>query len=229
MSQGGSQSSPGGGKVRSRFPVHPDLELTLAPCLDASTPCQQRSGSSALRPVTIHQLLNAEQAFAEAEFYIDGAEVKDVSERAPGPPGSGPFLGWLAIRLLVCSRRNGRSLTHASPKPGHARRVHPQHQLDPDAAQHARRGRHGCALSSSCALPLGSPQADHKTHSQVRLTRGAGRTRLRMTAATRTRTSSASAPRLALSLAVDARRSPVARSPDLREQDQYVRAHHRPA
>ncbi|GAA5929310.1 hypothetical protein JCM3775_002306 [Rhodotorula graminis] len=52
MSQGGSQSSPGGGK---------------------------RTGSSALRPITIHQLLNAEQAFAEAEFYIDGAEVKDVT------------------------------------------------------------------------------------------------------------------------------------------------------
>ncbi|BGP38038.1 Replication factor A protein 2 [Rhodotorula kratochvilovae] len=52
MSQGGSQSSPGGGK---------------------------RSGTSALRPVTIHQLLNAEQAFAEAEFYVDGAEIKDVT------------------------------------------------------------------------------------------------------------------------------------------------------
>ncbi|GAA5890391.1 hypothetical protein JCM6882_008820 [Rhodosporidiobolus microsporus] len=51
-SQGGSQSSPGGGK---------------------------RSGTQALRPVTIHQLLNATQAFAEAEFYIDGAEVKDVT------------------------------------------------------------------------------------------------------------------------------------------------------
>ncbi|GAA6026891.1 hypothetical protein JCM8097_005939 [Rhodosporidiobolus ruineniae] len=51
-SQGGSQSSPGGGK---------------------------RSGTQAVRPVTIHQLLNATQAFAEAEFYIDGAEVKDVS------------------------------------------------------------------------------------------------------------------------------------------------------
>ncbi|GAA5828475.1 hypothetical protein JCM3770_003262 [Rhodotorula araucariae] len=52
MSQGGSQSSPGGGK---------------------------RSGTSALRPVTIHQLLSAEQAFAEAEFYVDGAEIKDIT------------------------------------------------------------------------------------------------------------------------------------------------------
>ncbi|GAA6000994.1 hypothetical protein JCM10207_007365 [Rhodosporidiobolus poonsookiae] len=51
-SQGGSQSSPGGGK---------------------------RSGTQALRPVTIHQLQNATQAFAEAEFYIDNAEVKDIT------------------------------------------------------------------------------------------------------------------------------------------------------
>jgi len=53
-------------------------DLTLP---SAST--SQRAGSSALRPVTIHQLLNAEQAFAEAEFYIDGAEVKDVSLSSP--------------------------------------------------------------------------------------------------------------------------------------------------
>ncbi|BGP13987.1 hypothetical protein JCM10213_005573 [Rhodosporidiobolus nylandii] len=51
-SQGGSQSSPGGGK---------------------------RSGTQSLRPVTIHQLLNASQAFAEAEFYVDNAEIKDVT------------------------------------------------------------------------------------------------------------------------------------------------------
>ncbi|GAA5866045.1 hypothetical protein JCM8547_002926 [Rhodosporidiobolus lusitaniae] len=51
-SQGGSQSSPGGGK---------------------------RSGTQSLRPVTIHQLLNASQAFAEAEFYVDGAEIKDIT------------------------------------------------------------------------------------------------------------------------------------------------------
>ncbi|BGP22901.1 hypothetical protein JCM10295v2_001792 [Rhodotorula toruloides] len=49
---GGSQSSPGGGK---------------------------RSGTSALRPVTIHQLHSATQAFAEAEFYVDNAELKDIT------------------------------------------------------------------------------------------------------------------------------------------------------
>ncbi|KAK4332767.1 Replication factor A protein 2 [Rhodotorula toruloides] len=49
---GGSQSSPGGGK---------------------------RSGTSALRPVTIHQLHSATQAFAEAEFYVDNAELKDIA------------------------------------------------------------------------------------------------------------------------------------------------------
>ncbi|BGP53939.1 hypothetical protein JCM8202_006133 [Rhodotorula sphaerocarpa] len=52
-SQGGSQGSPSGG--------------------------DKRSGTSALRPVTIAQCVNAEQAFADAEFFIDGAEVKDVT------------------------------------------------------------------------------------------------------------------------------------------------------
>ncbi|GAA5970159.1 hypothetical protein JCM11641_000296 [Rhodosporidiobolus odoratus] len=51
-SQGGAESSPGGGK---------------------------RSGTQSLRPVTIHQLLAASQAFSEAEFYVDGGEIKDVS------------------------------------------------------------------------------------------------------------------------------------------------------
>ncbi|GAA5965293.1 hypothetical protein JCM8115_002243 [Rhodotorula mucilaginosa] len=53
-SQGGaSQSSPGGG--------------------------EKRTGTNALRPVTIAQVINATQSFAESEFYIDGAEVKDVT------------------------------------------------------------------------------------------------------------------------------------------------------
>ncbi|GAA5996349.1 Rfa2p [Rhodotorula paludigena] len=52
-SQGGSQSSPGGG-AKGR-------------------------GNQALRPVTIHQILNATQAFQDSEFYIDDAEVKDVT------------------------------------------------------------------------------------------------------------------------------------------------------
>ncbi|GAA5874254.1 hypothetical protein JCM3774_000921 [Rhodotorula dairenensis] len=51
-SQGGSQSSPGG---------------------------EKRTGTSALRPVTIAQCTNATQSFAESEFYIDGAEVKDIT------------------------------------------------------------------------------------------------------------------------------------------------------
>ncbi|GAA5977958.1 hypothetical protein JCM10908_004176 [Rhodotorula pacifica] len=51
-SQGGSQSSPGEGK---------------------------RTGTSALRPVTIAQVASASQSFAESEFFIDGAEVKDVT------------------------------------------------------------------------------------------------------------------------------------------------------
>lgn len=40
---------------------------------------KQRTGTNALRPVTIAQVINATQSFAESEFYIDGAEVKDVS------------------------------------------------------------------------------------------------------------------------------------------------------
>lgn len=70
---GGSQSSPGGGKVR-QFPApspHPQA--------DPHAPRLKRSGTSALRPVTIHQLHSATQAFAEAEFYVDNAELKDVS------------------------------------------------------------------------------------------------------------------------------------------------------
>ncbi|GAA5941792.1 Rfa2p [Sporobolomyces koalae] len=39
----------------------------------------KKSGSMALRPVTIHQVLSASQAFGDAEFMIDGAECKDVS------------------------------------------------------------------------------------------------------------------------------------------------------
>jgi hypothetical protein len=45
---------------------------------------QQRTGTNALRPVTIAQVINATQSFAESEFYIDGAEVKDVSWEAGG-------------------------------------------------------------------------------------------------------------------------------------------------
>lgn len=52
---------------------------------------QQRSGTSALRPVTIAQCVNAEQAFADAEFFIDGAEVKDVSRECRSRGAAGPF------------------------------------------------------------------------------------------------------------------------------------------
>lgn len=44
---------------------------------------KQRTGTNALRPVTIAQVINATQSFAESEFYIDGAEVKDVSRLPP--------------------------------------------------------------------------------------------------------------------------------------------------
>ncbi|GAA5900533.1 Rfa2p [Sporobolomyces salmoneus] len=39
----------------------------------------KKAGSSALRPVTIHQVISAQQAFGDAEFMIDGSEVKDVT------------------------------------------------------------------------------------------------------------------------------------------------------
>jgi len=39
----------------------------------------QKSGTTALRPVTIHQVLSADQAFGDAEFMIDGQEAKEVS------------------------------------------------------------------------------------------------------------------------------------------------------
>ncbi|ORY59412.1 hypothetical protein BCR35DRAFT_309268 [Leucosporidium creatinivorum] len=50
-SQGGSQGSPG----------------------------SKRSGPSALRPVTIHQISTAQQAHPEAEFYLDGQELKEIT------------------------------------------------------------------------------------------------------------------------------------------------------
>ncbi|GAA5954000.1 hypothetical protein JCM3765_000720 [Sporobolomyces pararoseus] len=39
----------------------------------------KKAGSTALRPVTIHQVISASQAFGDAEFVIDGAEVKEVT------------------------------------------------------------------------------------------------------------------------------------------------------
>ncbi|GAA5856356.1 hypothetical protein JCM3766R1_005935, partial [Sporobolomyces carnicolor] len=39
----------------------------------------KKAGSTALRPVTIHQVISAQQAFGDAEFMIDGQEVKDVT------------------------------------------------------------------------------------------------------------------------------------------------------
>ncbi|GAA6019989.1 hypothetical protein JCM11491_004890 [Sporobolomyces phaffii] len=39
----------------------------------------KKAGTSALRPVTIHQVISAQQAFGDAEFLIDGTEVKDVT------------------------------------------------------------------------------------------------------------------------------------------------------
>lgn len=51
----------------------------LTPSLALSHFISQRQGPSALRPVTIHQIITAEQAHPDAEFYLDGVEVKDVS------------------------------------------------------------------------------------------------------------------------------------------------------
>ncbi|GAA6059428.1 hypothetical protein JCM10212_003660 [Sporobolomyces blumeae] len=39
----------------------------------------RKSGSQALRPVTIHQVRTAEQSFTDSEFMIDGAEVKEIT------------------------------------------------------------------------------------------------------------------------------------------------------
>ncbi|GAA5883342.1 hypothetical protein JCM16303_006699 [Sporobolomyces ruberrimus] len=39
----------------------------------------KKTGSTALRPVTIHQVISAQQAFGDAEFIIDGSEVKEVT------------------------------------------------------------------------------------------------------------------------------------------------------
>ena len=36
-----------------------------------------------MRPVTIHQVLSADQAFGDAEFMIDGQEAKEVSLSLP--------------------------------------------------------------------------------------------------------------------------------------------------
>jgi replication factor A2 len=48
------------------------------PGADASFP-EQKSGSNSLRPVTIRQILNAQQPAAEGDFTIDGVQLGQVS------------------------------------------------------------------------------------------------------------------------------------------------------
>lgn len=73
----------------------------------------QRGGASSLRPVTIHQILSAEQAHNDAEFFIDNKEIKDVSQHAVHiwhGPGREPALAACFARPPVshscsCKRR----------------------------------------------------------------------------------------------------------------------------
>ena len=70
--QSGSQNSPGGERVRVRY-------LCLFFALIFRHPIsEKRTANQSLRPVTIKQILKAEQTHSDAELYLDGVEVSQV-------------------------------------------------------------------------------------------------------------------------------------------------------
>lgn len=75
--QTNSQNSPGSERVRVGSFVVFSGSMTRFPLF-------QKASSQSLRPVTIKQVLKAEQAHSDAELYIDGTEVSQARVfRAP--------------------------------------------------------------------------------------------------------------------------------------------------
>jgi hypothetical protein len=63
--------------IINRLPAFVSPSRFITPCKQKLT--LQRAGGNTLRPVTIKQILDAQQAHPDAEFRIDGIEASQVS------------------------------------------------------------------------------------------------------------------------------------------------------